>query len=372
MDDYDPAMAATRRIGDSTDQLLAAAVLKRDRAERRQLLVAGLADGELPIATAITSVVFIVFGITDGIAHPDEAVWRVAVSVVPGLLMGAVSFLAFHRRIPPRLVTRIYGGLVLVAVCSTLATVLLSSRVEELAYSLLILAAAGAAVPTYPTWSVIVGVTTVGYGVLLLRLDLTIDQMTHWSVAGLAAVASSFYVLVARRRAITALVDAERNLENMAVSDSLTGVFNRSGLRLMGVELMAIAHRQKASVFAVFVDVDGLKAVNDSVGHDAGDAVLRSVAEQLDVTFRKGDLVARWGGDEFVVLGIGIAPDAQLVEERLSTSLASHPTRPSAWSPSVSIGIAQVGSEDARFADVDELIAQADREMYRRRGERRR
>ncbi|MFZ9482823.1 MAG: GGDEF domain-containing protein [Ilumatobacteraceae bacterium] len=365
-------MAASRRIGDSTDQLLAAAVIKRDRAERRQLLVTGLADGELPIATAITSVVFIVFGIADGIAHPSEAVWRVAISVVPGLVMGGVSLMAFRRRIPPRFVTRIYGGLVLVAVLSTLGTVLMSSRAEELAYSLLILAAAGAAVPTYPTWSVIVGVATIGYAALLLRLDMTLDELTHWAVAGIAAVAASFYVLVARRRAIAALVDAERNLENMAVSDNLTGVFNRSGLRMMGVELMAIAHRQKASVFAVFVDVDGLKAVNDSAGHDAGDAVLRSVAEQLDITFRKGDLVARWGGDEFVVLGIGIAPDALLVEQRLGASLATHPNRPREWEPSVSIGVAQIGSEDARFADVDEVIAQADGEMYRRRGERRR
>jgi len=365
-------MAAQRRIGDSTDQLLAAAVLKRDRAERRQLLVTGLADGELPVATAITSVVFVAFGIADGFSNPAEAAWRVPIAVVPGIFLGLVSLLAFRRRIPPRYVTKVYGGLVLVALCSTLMTVALSSRVEELAYTLLVLAAAGAAVPTYPTWSVIVGATSVGYAVMLGRLDLSAADVAHWAVVGIASVASSFYVMVARRRAITALVDAERNLENMAVSDNLTGVFNRSGLRMMGVELMAIAHRQKAPVFAVFVDVDGLKGVNDSAGHDAGDAVLRIVAEQLDSTFRKGDLVARWGGDEFIVLGIGLAPDAGLVEKRLGESLTAHPLRPVSWSASLSIGIAQIASEEAVFADVDELIAQADQEMYRRRGERRR
>lgn len=365
-------MAAHRRIGDSTDQLLAAAVLKRDRAERRQLLVTGLADGELPVATAITSVVFVAFGVADGISNPHEAAWRVPISVVPGALLGIVSLLAFRRRIPPRYVTKVYGGLVLFALCSTLMTVALSSRVEELAFSLLILASAGAAVPTYPTWSVIVGSTSFGYAVLLTQLDISADEVTHWAIAGLGAVAASFYVMVARRRAITALVDAERNLENMAVSDNLTGVFNRSGLRMMGVELMAIAHRQKAPVFAVFVDVDGLKGVNDTAGHDAGDAVLRIVAEQLDTTFRKGDLVARWGGDEFVVLGIGIAPDAALVEQRLGSSLDEHPLRPPTWTASLSTGVAQITSEEAVFADVDEIIAQADREMYGRRGERRR
>lgn len=365
-------MAAHRRIGDSTDQLLAAAVLKRDRAERRQLLVAGLADGELPVATAITSVVFVAFGVADGLSNPHEAIWRVPISVVPGVFLGIVSLLAFRRRIPPHLVTKVYGGLVLFTLCSTLMTVALSLRAEELAYTLLILSSAGAAVPSYPTWSVIVGFTSVGYTIMLTRLDITVDEATHWAIAGLGAVAASFYVMVARRRAITALVDAERNLENMAVSDNLTGVFNRSGLRMMGVELMAIAHRQKAPVFAVFVDVDGLKGVNDTAGHDAGDAVLRIVAEQLDTTFRKGDLVARWGGDEFVVLGIGIAPDAALVEQRLGSSLDEHPLRPPTWTASLSTGVAQITSEEAVFADVDEIIAQADREMYSRRGERRR
>jgi len=365
-------MGTARRIGDSTDQLLATAVLKRDRAERRKMLVDGLADGELPVATAITSAVFVAFGVGDGLSNPSEAVWRVPIAVVPGLFLGVVSLLAFRRRIPPRLVTRVYGGLVPFALCSTLMTVALSSRVEELAYTLLVLAAAGAAVPTYPTWSVIVGVTSIGYALMLVRLDLTAHEVGHWSAVGIAAVAASFYVMVARRRAITALVDAERNLENMAVSDNLTGVFNRSGLRMMGVELMAIAHRQKAPVFAIFADVDGLKAVNDGAGHDAGDTVLRLVAEQLDSTFRKGDLVARWGGDEFIVLGIGIAPDAALVEERLDAALADHPSRPATWTASLSIGVAQIGSDDAAFADVDELIAQADHDMYRRRGARRR
>lgn len=372
MDDYAATMGATRRIGDSTDQLLAAAVLKRDRAERRKMLVDGLADGELPVATAITSAVFVVFGVADGLSNPSEAAWRVPISVVPGLLLAVVSWFAFRRRIPSTIVTRVYGGLVLLALCSTLATVAISGRPEELAYTLLILASAGAAVPTYPTWGVIVGVTSVGYTALLAGLEMSPGHVTHWSIAGVAAVAASLYVMVARRRAITALVDAERNLENMAVSDNLTGVFNRSGLRMMGVELMAIAHRQKAPVFAIFADVDGLKAVNDGEGHDAGDTVLRLVAEQLDTTFRKGDLVARWGGDEFIVLGIGIAPDAALVEQRLDGALGSHPDRPAGWTASLSIGIAQIGAAEAAFADVDELIAQADQDMYRRRGARRR
>jgi len=61
-----------------------------------------------------------------------------------------------------------------------------------------------------------------------------------------------------------------------------------------------------------------------------------------------------------------------LVGERLDAALADHPSRPATWTASLSIGVAQIGSDDAAFADVDELIAQADHDMYRRRGARRR
>ena len=136
--------------------------------------------------------------------------------------------------------------------------------------------------------------------------------------------------------------------------------------------MMALASRQQVSVFAVFVDVDGLKAVNDTAGHEAGDVVLRLVAAQLDQSFRKGDLVARWGGDEFVVLGIGKRLDPDVVEARVCAALQVHPDRPAAWIPSLSAGFAMASEGDSAFGDVDTLIDDADQEMYRRRGDRRR
>lgn len=357
---------------DSTDKVLAAAVLRRDRAERRHALITATVDSELPIAATVTGTIFFLFGIADGIMHPSEAGWRVASSEVPALLLVVCAWLAWRRLVPVRWASWTYGAMVLVAISSTILTVAIGKRAEELVFTLLILAAAGAAVPTYPVYITVVSVTAIGYWTTLASLHLKGDGFGHWFNAGAVATAASVYVLMSRRRSLTALVDAERNIENMAVSDNLTNAFNRNGIRMMGKELLALAGRQRASVFAVFIDVDGLKAVNDTAGHEAGDMVLQLVSAQLGLAFRKGDLVGRWGGDEFVVLGMGMRLDPDVIEARVVAALQVHPERPSAWPPSLSAGIAVAVEGDVAFDDVDELIAQADHDMYRRRGDRRR
>ena len=357
---------------DSTDKVIAAAVLRRDRAERQRALISATVDSELPIAATVTGVIFFLFGIADGIMHPAEAGWRVASSEIPALILMVCAMCAWRRLVPVRWVSWTYGAMVVVSITSTILTVAIGKRAEELVFTLLILAAAGAAVPSYPVYVMVVGLTAVGYWTTLASLHLKGDGFGHWFNAGAVATAASVYVLTSRRRSIAALVDAERNIENMAVNDSLTGVYNRNGLRMLGVEMMALAGRQQVSVFAVFVDVDGLKAVNDTAGHEAGDMVLRLVAAQLDQSFRKGDLVARWGGDEFVVLGIGKRLDPDVVEARVCAALQVHPDRPAAWTPSLSAGFAMASEGDSAFGDVDTLIDDADQEMYRRRGDRRR
>lgn len=112
--------------------------------------------------------------------------------------------------------------------------------------------------------------------------------------------------------------------------------------------------------------------MNDTQGHEAGDTLLRLLAEHLEMACRKGDLVARWGGDEFVVLGLGKRLEPNVLEDRVLASLAGHPELPKSWAPSLSAGIAAVSAEDAGVVDVDSLIATADADMYQRRGDRRR
>jgi len=105
----------------------------------------------------------------------------------------------------------------------------------------------------------------------------------------------------------------EEKIQQMAFHDSLTGLPNRKLFSdRLGI-VLAQAKRNKKKVGIVMLDLDNFKDVNDTLGHDVGDTLLKAVAERLSGTLRKSDTVARFGGDEFVL----IFPDMEIIEEAI-------------------------------------------------------
>ncbi|MEX1178513.1 MAG: GGDEF domain-containing protein [Nitriliruptor sp.] len=166
----------------------------------------------------------------------------------------------------------------------------------------------------------------------------------------------------ARRR------NAEDQLRHAALHDPLTGLANRT-LAVDRVSQLA-ERRDTHVVTAIFLDLDGFKRVNDTFGHDVGDAVLRRVAEQLAAAVRDEDTVARLAGDEFVVL-VGESSREEI--ERLAARLLGAATTavPSADGPPVVVGASMgVASAPSEGIDAEQLLGRADAAMYRtkRRG----
>jgi len=163
---------------------------------------------------------------------------------------------------------------------------------------------------------------------------------------------------------VTELRRTERELEHRASHDTLTGLPNRH--RLQGELQYAIAHATETGggLAVLYLDLDGFKEVNDRAGHDAGDRLLRGVAQRLQQGLRNGDLVARVGGDEFVALlpGCHDATAAQAVANGLRTCLNPPFTLPDGlFRLDASIGIACFPADGS---DPDSLLAHADRAMY--------
>jgi diguanylate cyclase len=143
-------------------------------------------------------------------------------------------------------------------------------------------------------------------------------------VAVAAAAAVSFGLVMVRMTGLNRqLASAGAELNTRASTDSLTGLANRSAFADRLQAALATDERRAGTLAVLFIDLDDFKDVNDSLGHAAGDELLRVTAQRLDHTIRPGDLVARLGGDEFAILLDGI-PDARLafaVAERVVTAL---------------------------------------------------
>lgn len=154
-------------------------------------------------------------------------------------------------------------------------------------------------------------------------------------------------------------------MKQQADRDPLTGLNNRRALDAMLPQVVAACRGASQDVCVLMIDVDNFKALNDTLGHAAGDEMLRSIAEVMRSSIREHDAAFRPGGDEFVVL---LPRAARPIGERLGARLASlvdHMARPMrlARPPALSVGSASL-SELPTGAGVKELLALADRRLY--------
>ena len=159
---------------------------------------------------------------------------------------------------------------------------------------------------------------------------------------------------------ITARKQAEDRIQYLATRDALTGLPNRVLLADRANQAILAAARSRGSLAILFLDLDRFKLVNDSLGHEAGDALLRAVAERLGATLRRDDTLARLGGDEFVLLwnGLKSSQDAATLAQRALGILARPFTiEGRSLSVTASIGIS-VYPGDGR--DFGELLKNAD------------
>ena len=164
---------------------------------------------------------------------------------------------------------------------------------------------------------------------------------------------------------ITDLKRAQNRLEYEATHDALTGLPNRAMFLEVGEQALGRAERHKATTAVLFLDLDGFKEVNDSLGHDAGDRVLVEIGRNLRVSVRTGDLVARLGGDEFCVLCENVESQAEMLElgQRICNTMA---LPMSVHGREVKLGASiGVALDTGGAAKIGNLLRQADVALYR-------
>ncbi|WHF36870.1 GGDEF domain-containing protein [Aeromonas salmonicida] len=182
---------------------------------------------------------------------------------------------------------------------------------------------------------------------------------------------------VEREQLLQQLQQANNELSRQALSDPLTGLPNRRALMLELHRLFSMLKRTGHPLLISFIDLDGFKAINDTHGHDAGDLLLQTMAQQLAGALRSGDLLARVGGDEFVAVGMGPLSGEETVEaavhcfqrrlfeqSQVQLPLASQVLN----YPGASVGVVAV---DPASISIDDALRQADACMYAVKRQRR-
>lgn len=155
---------------------------------------------------------------------------------------------------------------------------------------------------------------------------------------------------------------AEALIQQLSLTDELTGLNNRRGFLLFAEQQLKLAHRVNASVCVLFIDLDGLKQINDRLGHEMGDRLIADAAQALKQTFRESDVIARLGGDEFAVFVPGCVSGENIVS-RLQENVKRFndaSKRPYFLSMSVGLTICEVDVTTS----LEHMMAQADQLMY--------
>jgi len=164
---------------------------------------------------------------------------------------------------------------------------------------------------------------------------------------------------------ITERKQMEERLRAISLVDDLTGLYNRRGFLTLAEHQLKLANRAKKGVMLLFIDLDNLKEVNDEFGHPVGDQALIQTTEILKKTFRESDIIARIGGDEFVILTLEISrASARTFYDRLHKSLDSfnkHARLP--FDLALSVGWAHY--DPVKPQTIGKLLALADQMMYR-------
>ena len=162
------------------------------------------------------------------------------------------------------------------------------------------------------------------------------------------------------------VVTEQLEAAHRAEHDPLTGLLNRGGFERRVNDLMTDVPASRTPVALAFLDCDDFKATNDRYGHDAGDALLKGIVSRIRAVVRDSDLICRWGGDEFVILFLGLSEEAFVEVAR--RTLDGVIREPITWqgielTPSLTGGLVWADAVTPEF-EVSDLITQADVNLY--------
>ena len=325
-----------------------------------------IAKRETPWIAGAGAVVTFVLGMLNALIGVTPSFKENAPVLIASGVVAVVALIIGRDWIPPSAVPWITAGTSVVLVCALQLQEGLYLPPTGLVYALIVMGSFAPLILDYRA-ALIAGIPML-IGCAWVASRITPPAFVDWFMVSLAAFFIGLVLLWLRMRGIDALARALAHEKNLATVDPLSGMLNRRGLESLTPQLISLGVSQDLPVFALFVDIDGLKDVNDIHGHDFGDQVIIATANAIAAAVRPDDLIARWGGDEFVILGIGNPWEPEVLNQRIHAIIMQGDINTEKWPAAVTVGGATTGAAVSSFED---LMRQADRDMYARRAHQR-
>ena len=191
---------------------------------------------------------------------------------------------------------------------------------------------------------------------------------TDSDIRGMLLIATLFFSVVP---IFYYLVRSFLRLHILSITDELTGLYNRRGFFKLAEDCLTSAKRMGKKLMLLYADLDNMKQINDMYGHDEGDRMLKEVSSILKSTYRTSDIIARIGGDEFVVFPVGSSEDhVEMIIDRLKENIDQYnKINNNKFSLHMSTGIATYDPQSVN--SINELLALADTQMYENKNRKR-
>lgn len=207
----------------------------------------------------------------------------------------------------------------------------------------------------------------------LCVIDSEPRQISDEQLKALEALARQTTIKLELRRTSALLQAANEELRNLSLTDDLTGLYNRRGFLFHAEQQLKLFRSRKSEdegLWLMMSDLDGLKKINDTCGHEEGSFAIKKAAEIIKQSFRDADIVARLGGDEFIVLIINAANNLnEIILDRIEENLARYnKTGEKPYKVAASCGLVKISFTDD--STIEEIMRQADEEMYRQKRNR--
>jgi len=329
----------------------------------RQALDRAASETLLPVSSGL-SLLYLLFAISHALLLPQN----LAMIMVPIALATSLSLFTFRSLLVRKPLEPRFAHPASAVICVLVLTNALTHcfLVHDLVHStdlMLLIVGAGILFMSLRWLTLIIALTVLGWVLVVSSVGWTTPGTVHFAIALLSAIAISLISYAVHFRTYSKLELARCELRNLSLTDPLTELNNRRGLDTIGEQELRLAKRMGQPITFLFIDLDDMKPINDTLGHEAGDAALIETARLLKRNTREADIVARIGGDEFCVLLSGDNSGAQSMIERIQSELEERNAGNCAYKLRLSIG--SVLYDPDKHADLSALVKDADESMYK-------